>query len=436
MQLAATIGLNHNTLRMFLVVFLPLFLLVWAVAIGRVLAKPLQRHELIVVLALKWLCTVVIVGFVIRSALPAIAQGGYGAAFYGLPVFLFSLLGLIVVWRRSMAELIARPFENLYTGGSEPEKPHAVYSIAQARQKQGKYAEAIEEIQRQLERFPDDVQGYVLMAEIQARDLKDLAAAQETIDAYCARDGVSPQHLMFALYSMADWRLEFGRDREGAQRCFEEVIARLPKTEFASNAAQRIAHLGGAEMYLPPEEQKKYTVVEGARNLGLTREAPPVKQPEEDPVQAAADYVKHLKRHPLDTEARAKLAVIYADHYDRLDLAADELEQMIAMPNQPARLVVHWLNLLADLQVHHGADLQTVRGTLQRIIDGYPKLAAAEIARKRLNLLKLKFKGGEAKATYKLGVYEQKIGLKKGAPSGLYSRSGSGPREGGAPPAR
>ena len=62
---------------------------------------------------------------------------------------------------------------------------------------------------------------------------------------------------------------------------------------------------------------------------------------------------------------------------------------MIEQPNQPGRLVVHWLNLLADLQIRSGADHETVRQTLQRIIDRDPNAAAAEIARNRLGLLKL-----------------------------------------------
>ena len=428
MYLSITLGANRETLRLFLLVFLPLFLLVWAVAMGRILLKPLRRHELLGVLLLKWLCTVIAIGFLVKVVMPMVGRGGYEAIMSGLPLALFTLLALTALWRHSIAEMIARPFENLYVGGGEPEKPHPVYSVAQARQKQGKYAEAIEEIRNQLARFPSDVQGYVMMAEVQARDLKDLPAAQATIDDFCAQEGQSPPHLVFALYSMADWHLELGRDRAAARRCLERVIEVLPDTEFALNAAQRIAHLGTAEMYLPPEEQRKFEVIEGPRNLGLTGDPPAVKVPGDDPAQAAADYVKHLEEFPLDTEAREKLAILYAEHYGRLDIASDELEQMIAMPNQPARLVVHWLNLLADLQVHHGADLETVRGTLQRIIDAYPKMAAAEMARKRLNLLKLEFKGGETKTTFKLGVYEQNIGLKKATPDGRYPRPGGNPR--------
>jgi hypothetical protein len=57
---------------------------------------------------------------------------------------------------------------------------------------------------------------------------------------------------------------------------------------------------------------------------------------EQEPGRVAAEYVKHLEEHPLDTDVRERLAVLYADHYHRLDLAADQLEQMITLPNQPA----------------------------------------------------------------------------------------------------
>ena len=140
-----------------------------------------------------------------------------------------------------------------------------------------------------------------------------------------------------------------------------------------------------------------------------------MKPAEASPEQEAADCVKHLEQHPLDTEAREKLAIIYADHYGRLDMAAAELEQMIGQPNQPGKLVVHWLNLLADLQIRHGATYEVVRETIQRIVDRAPDAAAAEIARHRLALLRLEMKSKEKSQAVKLGSYEQNIGLKRGS---------------------
>ena len=171
-------------------------------------------------------------------------------------------------------------------------------------------------------------------------------------------------------------------------------------------------------MLLAPHERRKFIVAEGVQNLGLLRDRNRFKPAEEDPEKVAAECVKHLEQHPQDTEARERLAVIYADHYHRLDLATNELEQMIGQPNQPGRLVVHWLNLLADLQIRSGAGLEAVQQTLQRIVDRDPNAAATTIARNRLALLKLEMKSKEKSQAVKLGSYEQNIGLKKGSARG------------------
>ncbi len=89
---------------------------------------------------------------------------------------------------------------------------------------------------------------------------------------------------------------------------------------------------------------------------------------------------------------------------------------MIAQPNQPGRLVVHWLNLLADLQIRGGAGFEVAQQTLQRIVDRAPEVAAAEIARHRLALLRLEIKAKAKSQAVKLGSYEQNIGLKRGLP--------------------
>jgi tetratricopeptide (TPR) repeat protein len=285
--------------------------------------------------------------------------------------------------------------------------------VAQARQKQGKFLQAILEVRKQLERFPTDFEGHILLAELQAEDLKDLPAAEMTIQQLCAQPGHAPINIVFALYSMADWHLKYGQDREAARRNLQQVIDTFPESEHALVAAQRIARLSSGEALLAAHDRKRFAVEAGIQNVGLLLRPTNVKPIELEPTDQAAEYVRHLERHPLDTEAREKLAILYADHYGRLDLAADQLEQMIEQPSQPSRLVVHWLNLLADLQVRGGCDYETVRPTLQRIIDRAPELAAANVARNRLALLKVEIKAQLKNEPVKMGTYEQNIGLKQ-----------------------
>ena len=365
----------------------------------------------------KWVITIPVLWVLFGVAAPMVAKGGYGGAFGGVPFTAVCGLALAVIWRRDLAELIASPFASLYDGGNIPPEPRPFYSIAQAKQKQGHYLEAVAEVRKQLARFPTDFEGHIMLAQIQAKNLKDMPAAELTIQRLCAQPGHAPANVTFALYSLTDWYLEVTQDREAARRVLEKVISLLPETEFALTAAHRIAHLGTAEMVLGPHEERKFALAQGPRNLGLLGARNSIVPPETDPGQMAADYVKHLEEHPLDTEAREKLAVLYADHYGRLDLATDQLEQMIQMPKQPHRLAVRWLNLVADLQIRSGATYETVKQTLERIIELDPNLAAAETTRKRIDLLKLELKAKQKNEAVKLGSYEQNIGLKRSAPS-------------------
>ena len=392
-----------------------LFLAICVLAVGWVVWRSIKKAEDPAQMLFKWILTAGVVAIMIWKVAPMVGRGGYEGAFGGIPLAALCGLGLAIIWRHSLAALVAKPFSSLYDGGDEPPEPHPAYSVAQSRQKQGRYVEAVAEVRKQLDRFPTDFEGHMLLAQIQAEDMKDLPGAELTIRRLCSQPGHSPKNLAFALYSLADWHLAVGKDRESARKDLEQILERFPDSEMALGAAQRIAHLASTEMLLDPTERKKFTVVEGIQNLGLQKNQSGQNSNEVDPARAASEYVKHLEKHPLDTEAREKLAIIYADHYGRLDLASDQLEQLITCPNQPSRLVAHWLNLLADLQIRGGANFDTVSETLSRIIELYPSFAAAEIARNRLALLKLEMKAKSKPEAVKMGTYEQNIGLKRGA---------------------
>ena len=381
-------------------------------AVGALVVHTVRKAEDPPRMIVKWCVTLLVALLFVFVALPSVAQPGY-AALHGLSVTLICSIIMVITWRRDLAGLVANPIASLYDGGTEPPDPHPAYSVAMARQKRGRYLEAVAEIRKQLERFPTDVEGQFLLAQVQAEDLKDMSAAELTIQRFCEQPGHAPQNIVFALYSLADWQLKVAQDREAARRPLQKILDLYPDSEFAPGAAHRIAHLDNQDVLLAPFDRRKYLVAEGVRNVGLLPSSAHLQPSGTDPVQQAEEYVKHLEQHPLDTEAREKLAVIYADHYGRLDLAADQLEQLIQDPGQPAKMIVHWLNLLADLQIRGGAAYETVRDTLQRIVDRDPNLAAAEMARHRLALLRLELKAQQKSTAVKLGSYEQNIGLSR-----------------------
>lgn len=391
-------------------------ILIPVVVFGGLIVLTIIKAEDPARMAFKWLLTLIVLALMVFKVAPMVGQGGYSGAFGGIPLAAVCGLALAFIWRHTIASWVADPIGSLYDGGTTAPDPHPAYSIAQSRQKQGRYLESITEIQKQLEKFPTDFEGHMMMAEIQAEDLNDLPAAEMTIQRLCAQPGHAARNIAFALYSVADWYLAIGQDREAAQRILEQVARLLPDSEFALGAAQRIAHLGDREMLMSAHDRRKLILKEGVKNIGLLAQTEHFRPAEADPALLAAEYVKHLEQHPLDTEAREKLAVLYADHYQRLDMATGELEQLIQQPNQPSRLVVHWLNLLADLQIRAGTDYETVRTTIQRIIDRDPKAAPANVAKNRLAMLKLELKAQQKNQAVKMGTYEQNIGLKQGLP--------------------
>jgi tetratricopeptide (TPR) repeat protein len=354
----------------------------------------------------KWVITI---PFIVLCVFYSKALGVYGPVLIAFAGVILSML-----WTPHLGAALVKPLTSLFDGGDVEIEPRPMYSIAQSRQKQGQYHEAVAAIHKQLERFPTDFEGHMMLAQIQAENLTDLPAAALTIQRLCNQPGHTQKNIAFALYSMADWHLKVGQDAEAARQNLQEIIDRFPDTEFALGAAQRIAHLGSPDMLLAPHDRRKFTVVEGPQNLGLQRARQQLPSADSEPAKLALEYVKHLELHPQDTEIREKLASIYVDHYGRLDMATDQMEQMIQQPNQPGKLVVRWLNLLADFQIRSGATYETVRETLERIIDLYPNLAAAEIARSRISLLRIELKAKEKPEAVKLGTYEQNIGLKQG----------------------
>ena len=338
-------------------------------------------------------------------------DGTAGGQIAGVMVGLVFGLLLAFVWVPVVIGVVSDLFGNLFTGGTEPPPPEPHYSIADTRVKQGRYREAIYEIQRELEKFPDDIIGHIKLAEIQAQHLGDLQAAQVTLERFLHQPGRPAAHLAYALNTLADWQLKV-QDVDAARASLERITLLLPDTEQANQAAQRLAHLATKEQLLAAHEHRPLPLRPGLTDVGLRQEASGVAPAAETQEAQAQRLVQHLEQHPLDNEAREQLAHLYADYYQRPDLAIAQLEQLIQAPHQPGKEVARWLNSMADLQLKHGADYETVRATLQRIIDRFQGLAGAELAHQRLEHLRLEFKGKQQSHVVQLGTYEKDLGLK------------------------
>jgi hypothetical protein len=162
--------------------------------------------------------------------------------------------------------------------------------------------------------------------------------------------------------------------------------------------------------------RERIVVPEGVHNLGLRDSASLIRPVEIEPGKMAEAHLKHLAEHPHDSDVREKLALIYAQHFKRLDLATMELATLINEPRHSARQLAGWLNMLANFQIELGGDIETVRDTLQKIVERFPDLPLAHVTQRRLARLDSEFKAKTETPGVKLGVYEQNIGLKYGTP--------------------
>jgi tetratricopeptide (TPR) repeat protein len=371
------------------------------------------------ILVVKWILTGLIIWFVIKDIVPDFREaqpGTLGGPGTIAGLFYMWAIGVVLfaIWRHSIIDLIADPFASLFDGGRMEVEPKPFYSVANTKRKLNKPLEAIVEIREQLARFPNDYEGTILLASIQAEDLKDLASAEITLNHFFEWEEAPDRQVVAALNQIADWHIKIVNDVDSARATLQRIIEKFPDTPFSNAAAQRIAHLGGTgKILLEAKDRQPVAVPAGIQSAGLRETMQDMVPAEADPEKLTAELVTHLEQHPLDAEVRERLAILYARHHHRLDLATHELVQLMEQPGQPPRNVAHWLNLLADLQIHGGADFETVRPTLEKIIELFPTLPVADIARRRLSIVKLEIKGQQKESPGKvLGDYEKNIGLK------------------------
>jgi tetratricopeptide (TPR) repeat protein len=327
-------------------------------------------------------------------------------------LFILPSVILAFLWLPSVTSSLMSPMTGAFDGGNDEAEAKPFYFIAEGKRRKGLYAEAIAEVRKQLEIFPGDYEGYTKLASIQMENLKNLTAAQATLEEFLALPCRAPNEMVGALHLLADWQLQEGRGAQAAGATLQRIVQLYPGTSFAHAAQQRLAHLGSADEASRVRHESKFTVGSGKRDIGLSKESTSVSAPANPQVQAA-EYVKQLELHPFDTEAREKLAVLYAEEFQRLDMAADQLEQLIALPAEPPKHVAHWLNLLATLHIKYAYNLEAAQGALRRIGERFPEGALASVAARRLATLNSELKASQRTVPKTLGAYEKNMGLKK-----------------------
>ncbi len=357
------------------------------------------------VLITKWIATALVLFVYYATA---------GDGLPGLMVAVFCGGVLAVMWTGNICNFFAKPLGDLFDGGGDVADPGPFYSIALARQKQSQFTEAVMEVRRQLEKYPHDYEGQMLLATIQAENLNDMQAAQTTIERLINQPGHAPTNVTFALNSLADWHLKYGLDPDSARLALERVVQMFPETELAHVAKQRLAHLGSSQVLAKMQDKQPIALPSASKEMGLHPEQSKAPPAEEDPTVTAANFLKHLEQHPLDNHTREQLACNFAHQQRRLDLAAAELERLIAQPHQSNKDVARWLTMLAEMQLEITGDRAGAHATFQRIIDLFPHSGLADYAQQHQTGIDLEAAPPHKKKALKLGSYEKDLGLKSG----------------------
>jgi hypothetical protein len=364
-----------------------LWILVIAGIVG-LLWRTLSRSDEPGTIALKWLVTLVTGAsafflakrwFGGNPGVGLVADFGYSLIFVGLLATAGIIIGII--WGRHIGDWISQPLAGLFDGSGEESKPTPLYSIAIARRKQGHPADAIQAIETQLQKFPQDFNGSLLKAEIEAMDLQNLTSATQTLSPWLYGSSLDPGDCAIAHTKLADWHLRLNHDQKSARQHLQAILLEQPDSAAAQLAEQRLAHLD--------YENKPHTSVirvTAGSGAPVATGTPPTVTPKEASADIP-DLLHHLIAHPHDTAAREKLIDIYAWEQHQAQPARDQIELILQSRHLTPRELGRYLNLLADVEIKVAGDERSARTALQRIIDTVPDSAPAHQAANRLRFI-------------------------------------------------
>ena len=265
-----------------------------------------------------------------------------------------------------------------------------MYSRAIAKLKFGKDTEAEAEVIRELEKHEDDFEGWMMLADMYATRFKDLSQADQVVRDLCNQPNITSVQISLALHRLADWHLKLGNDPEAACRALVELCHKLPNTHFSRMAQKRISQLPMTRADLLDQREKTFRIPVADPSFNDPSEEK--SKPELSVVDAlalASDYTERLKEDPNDVPAREAFAAVLAEHLAKIDLAIEQLELLIAMPEQPDKKIAEWLCLMATWLLRYRHDEEAAVKVMERLVHEYPQTPQAFAAQKRLNLLEL-----------------------------------------------
>lgn len=375
--------------------------------LGRKIIKgSLKRTEEPAALILKWIITGGLLGVWAVTLGKFLKAGGPGLAFM-VPITAVIFLILGILWAPTMAKTLFKPLTNVFDGGDEEADPTPFYAIAEAKRKRGLYDASIAEVRAQLEKFPHDMQGHLMLAELLAEHKDDVDGATELLEYFISECQPGQINGSFVLNRLADFHLKYNKDPEKARKCLQRIQWEYPESEQADKAAQRIAHLQDEDFLKTRHQPKKFEVRKLDVKLGLSDDTQQPQPPAENMDAKAHEMVAHLEQHPSDTDVREQLAWLYAEHYGKIDWAIDQLKQLTQMEHQSVSKLARWYNQMADVYCRFSGSAEAARISLEEFIERFPDSGHADRMRTRLKRLNLEARTSRKGQSMETGPFLQ-----------------------------
>lgn len=263
-------------------------------------------------------------------------------------------------------------------------RPQTCYSRAIGRIKRGRYAEAEEEVIRQLEEKADDYDGWMMLAELYAERFGQLNEADQTVRELCGQPGLSPFDVARAFTRLAEWQLNRGSNPAAARAALSEILHRCPGTPFARTAEHRLRQLPVDEADLA--ERRKPRVI----RLNALREESDRTLPKTDWPDARTEAEilrKRLENNPADLSTRLRLARVLAEGLGQIEAARTQLKLLWDSPEATSGQQAEALAAEASWELRLLQRESSARPLLNRLVNDYPETPQAWAARRQLDLL-------------------------------------------------
>lgn len=267
--------------------------------------------------------------------------------------------------------------------------PPANYSAAIARTKFGRYEDAEKEVIQVLEHHSEDYEGWMMLAELYATKFNDLPEADRTIRLLAAQPGLNAIQISVALNRLADWHLKLGKDPIAAHAALAEIPRIIPDTHEARMAVQRMDQLPKSREDFLEQLRPRRVVMPALADVHTSSENTAETVTPAAARQRADRCVERLRDDPNRVDAREEFARLLAGPLSKPRAAIEQVDLLLAMPEQPEFRRAEWMALIAAWQEHIIEDAAAAKKALERIVREVPQTPQAFAAQRKLSVMEV-----------------------------------------------